>query len=197
MIITCPKLSYYSALNEETKSSVRAKIKSTVRDYSKDKPTVFLEDTFAKALFGDMCNVISVTDERDYSQMMAFHYYESESYMPEFYNVYPHEVCRFVKYENPSLALASKNREQYTNKRIAAYEKRLTDTVLFMAGKEKVILQFLGNTASRGKMQIEHKEDDGILNICYNLNNDVINHYYSGTWVNSDIAKQILGGLYG
>lgn len=197
MIITCPKYSYYSALNDEVKSSTRAKMKKVVSEYAKDKPTVFLEDTLAKALFGDTSNIISITDERDYSQMTAFEYYGDESYMRSFYNMYPHEICPFVKFENPPASMMVKDREQYREKRIAAYEKRLIGSVRYFAEKHKVILTFTGNSLSRGKTEIKPEDNDGILNIIYNLESNVTSCYYSGMWVGVDTAKQILGGLYG
>lgn len=197
MIIICPKFSYYSALSSEVKSSVRATMKKTVAEYVKGRPTVLLEDTFAKSLFGDMSDVISITDPRDYSQMVAFDYYEQESCMKEFYNMYPHDVCPFVKFENPPVAMAFKNRAEFVLKRTVAYEKRLSESVKYLAANHKAVLTFVGNTNSKSKLSIKPEEDDGILNIMYNLDTNTVNCYYSGVWVDVDMAKQILGGLYG
>lgn len=197
MIVTCPKLSFYSALSNEAKSATRAKIKNVISEYVVGKPTVFLEDTFAKALLGELADVISVTDERDFSQMKAFHYYDADSFMEGFYSMYPHEVCPFIKFENPSVSLMVKDREQYTEKRIAAYEKRLSASARYIAEKHKAVLTFTGNSNSKCKMEVRPEENDGILNIVYNLSNDVVNCYYSGVWVDKNMAKQILGGLYG
>lgn len=197
MIVTCPKFSYYSALSDEVKSSVRAKIKEVIAEYVPGKPTILLEDTFAKALLGEVCDVISITDERDFSQMVALHYYGPESAMKEFYNLYRHEVCPFVKFDNPPLSLATKNREEYTIKRIAAYEKRLLESMRYLVTKHRAVLTFVGNTNSKGKLELKPEENDGILNIMYNLSTNVTNSYYSGVWVDVNMAKQILGGLYG
>ncbi len=197
MVITCPKYSYYSALNDEAKSAVRLKIKQVIDEWVKGKPTVFLEDTFAKALLGDTSDVISITDSRDYSQMMALKYYEQESYMKDYYSMYKNEVCPFVKFENPPMSMAMKNRAQYTLQRILAYEKRLNASVRYIAERQKAILTFVGNINSKSKLEVKPVENDGILNIIFNLDNNVVNCYYSGVWVDVSIAKQILGGLYG
>lgn len=197
MIIICPKLSYYSALNEEAKSLVRATMREVVSEYVKGKPTVLLEDTFAKGLFGDTSNIISVTDERDYSQMMAFDYFESESYMPSFYNMYPHEICPFIKFENPSITAYVHDRDAYVVKRTQAYEKRLGESVRYLAEKHKAVITFIGNINSKSKLSLKPEENDGILNITYNLDTNVTGCYYSGMWIDVNMAKQILGGLYG
>lgn len=197
MIIICPKFSYYTALNAEAKSSVRAKIKQVVSEYVKDKPVILLEDTFAKSILGEQSDIVSITDERDFSQMRAFKYYDSESFMLDCYNMYPHKICPFVKFENPPMSMAAKDRNQYTEKRIAAYEKRLSESVKYLAEKHKVVLTFVGNTNSKSKIMVTPEDNDGILNIMYNLSNNVTNCYYSGVWVDTEIAKQILGGLYG
>lgn len=196
MIITCPKFSYYSALSNEVKSTVRSKIKEVVTEYVIGKPIVMLEDTLAVGLLREICDVVSVTDERDFSQMVAMNYYEAESNMPGFYSMYPHEICPFVKFENPSMSLMAKDREQYQIKRVEAYEKRLSESARWMAEKHKAVLTFTGNMNSKGRLEVKPKDNDGILNIMFNLDTDVINCYYSGVWVEIEMAKQILGGLY-
>lgn len=196
MIITCPKFSYYSALSNEVKSTVRSKIKEVVAEYVIGKPIVMLEDTLAVGLLREICDVVSVTDERDFSQMVAMNYYEAESNMPGFYSMYPHEICPFVKFENPSMSLMAKDREQYQIKRVEAYEKRLSESSRWMAEKHKAVLTFTGNMNSKGRLEVKPKDNDGILNIMFNLDTDVINCYYSGVWVEIEMAKQILGGLY-
>lgn len=197
MIIIFPKYSYYTALSDETKSSVRAIIRKVIDEYVDGKPMILLEDSLGKGLIGENSNVVSITDPRDYSQMLAFNYYEQESYMQEFYNMYPRDVCPFVKFENPPISMSMRNREEYVTKRIAAYEKRLKESIKYLAEKHKAVLTFVGNTNSKSKFEIKPEENDGILNIVYSLDTNTVNCYYSGTWIDSEMAKQILGGLHG
>lgn len=197
MIVICPKLSYYNALNEEVKSAVRVAVRKAVEEWAIGKPLILLEDTFAKALIGEMSECVTITDERDFSQMNAWHYYEDGSYMPSCYSLYPKEISQFIKFENPPVSLMVKDRSQYEEKRTAAYEKRLIEGTVKLAEKHKAALLFVGNSRSRNKFEPKPKEDDGILYITYNLSNNVVSCFYSGIWVDEVMAKQILGGLYG
>lgn len=197
MIVVCPKYSYYTALSDEVKSAVRAKIREVMSEYVSGRPTIFLEDTMAKEIIDDSGYIVTITDERDYSVMVGFDYYDTASRMKDLYSSYRKQSSPFVKFENPPMALMMQNREEYKTKRIAAYEKRLAETVRYLAEKEKAMLTFLGNTNSKSRLELKPIENDGILNITYNLSTNVANCYYSGTWVDVDMAKQILGGLYG
>lgn len=197
MIITCPKYSYYSALSAEAQSAMRSTIKKVFAEYAIDNPTVFLEDVLAKGLLGDFSKVVTITDSRDYSQMLAFNYYDTNSCMPDYYHMYPNETSQFLKFENPPVSMMLKDRDTYITKRINAYEKRLSYMVKYLAEKHKAAITFVGNSGSKSKLTLSPADNDGILNFVYNLDSNIMNCYYSGVWVDVNMAKQILGGLYG
>lgn len=196
MIVFMPKYSYFEAREYAEIVRIREIVEKGINEYIQDIPQVFIEDKLAVDLF-EQKELLSLMHESTIPMVVNNNVYgEYTSRIPDLHK--QSTVYKFitpVNFYDPVLMM--KDSAKYLEKWKVAYEESLLSNATNIVKRVKVALEFLGTVRSRTKFTPLPETNDGVLYIQISLETGTENFYYSGMPVKKEVAKKIIGGLYG
>ena len=196
MIVLMPKFSYFTARNDSEVLAIRDIIKTTINEYIKDVPEVFIEDEFAINIFAEK-ELFTVTNSSNTKSIEVNNIFGD--YTSRFLDLYKMSTCYRsvlpVSFYDPVMIM--KNPKEYVAKWVEEYSKITLNNCTNIVKLKKVALVFIGNSGSKTKFTPVPEINDGILFIRASLETGSVDFYYSGMPIKKEIANKIIGGIYG
>lgn len=195
-----PKFKHYNAMSDKVAFNARDIIEKTISQFKADddKVEVFIEDEFAINHFRDR-NIFTFTRPAELPSIYKFDIYGE--YIATIESLHPHAThytLDYKKLELPDYKLLYSDKDAYIKQYIKLYIGRAHDCIsTLLKDEKKVALVFTYRGKNDNPIVPEKKENDGILYIYCDIETGVISGYYSGIWVDVNMIKQIVGGIYG
>ena len=194
MLVICPRYNSYSSMNAELRSRTKHFMINVISKFGFDKkPTIFLEDELAVKLFGEYCDIVTLTQESDLSIAKVSEYLDL--YTNEFvskYNSYKH-IKPFDTAFTPLRPSNYKDKDAYINARRKQYRDRLSSVLEEYLDKQKVIIQFVQKSnVSSWVPKVEHSIGDGRAIITVDLTDLTYTCYYGGIFMSEVDMRTVL-----
>lgn len=197
MIVFMPKYSYYNALSYEAKTSVESIISNAFKEYLRGTPDVFIEDELAMLLIKEK-QLKTCTSAREIPSMLNAKTYDEYTFTIADMHKHAESIALDYKgFAMPDIKIAYSDPDKYNKQYIEMYKDRVIDYIREYARKQKVAIIFKGNKQAKNFLVPESIENDAILYITVSLETGQISGSYSGMWVDRNMIKKIIGGIYG
>ena len=195
--MTCPRYNSYTTLKPELRAKVKEFITQNIANYSVGtKPFIFLEDELAVRLYGNHCDIYTLSMKVDKSVIKLVQYYDM--YTDEFLSRYdekPNLKNPVSTYET-LLPTSYKDRDTFIQARRKQYRDCLHDSLSEATRRHKVLLQFVtDNNVNTWVSPLEHELGDGKAIITANINDFTVKCYYGGIYLPEAEMKLILSEI--
>ena len=200
MLVFMPKYKHYTAIPPKMLHDVTLNINTAIKNFmlQDDTVEVFIEDEFALNNFNNK-KVFTCTRASELKALYNYEAYDEHIHTIEVMHPYATKyTLEFKKMQLPEYKLLYTDINAYKKQYIKLYFQRACDCVQTLLKEEKKFaLVFTYRGKNDNPIVPKSEENDGILYIYCDLETGVISGRYSGIWVDTDIIKTILGGIYG
>lgn len=197
MLVFMPAYKHFTAMTAGAQHTASSIIKNVLSSFPDKEIETFIEDEFATEFFGDK-KLLTCTRQNEVSTLESTNVFGE--YTPRVNILYPYAKSiaqEYKKAKMPDIMLSYKDRDMYMTFLRKFYLERCREYVkCFLADEAKYCISFTFRGKGNSYLLEPQSENDGILYINCDIETGSFTCFYSGMWVDIDLARTIAGGIY-
>lgn len=197
MLVFMPAYKHYTAMSGQIQHNASRIIRDVLDTLPDKQIETFIEDEFAVEFFNDR-KLLTCTRQSEVSTLESTQVFGE--YTSRVSTLYPYAESvaqEYKKAKMPDLVLSYKDKDLYMSLLRKYYLERCREYIkYFLSDKAKYCISFVFRGKGNQYLLPKPSENDGILYINVDIETGNTNCFYSGMWVDIDVARTIVGGLY-